>query len=79
MQTEPRVRSRAGHVPHPLTRSIRPKCLRTVDAQVVFEDGRGVMYKQCPTHGRFEALISSDADMYLNPLPDGEPGEAPLP
>lgn len=78
MQTEPRVHSRADYVLHELTRSSCPECLRTIDAQVVFEDGRVVMRKQCPTHGRFEALTTSDAEMYLDSLAYSKPGKAPL-
>ena len=65
-------------VVHHETRSICPKCLAPIDAQVLLMDGRVVMRKECPDHGRFEALLSSDAEMYLRSLPYNKPGTAPL-
>jgi len=49
-----------------------------VDAQIIITDGRVIMRKKCPVHGRFEALMSSDAEMYLNSLPYNKPGLSPL-
>ena len=68
----------AGATVHKETRSICPKCLKPIDAQVLLMDGRVVMAKECPDHGRFEALLSSDAEMYLSSLPYNRPGTAPL-
>jgi hypothetical protein len=61
-----------------VTRSVCPDCLATIDAQIVIRDGRVVMRKRCPSHGSFEALLSSDARMYLDSLPFNKPGCAPL-
>ena len=68
----------ADYVFYELTRSICPKCLRTIDAQILLKDGRVIMRKRCPTHGWFESLISSDAQMYLDSLRYNKPGTNPL-
>ena len=60
------------------TRSVCPRCLEPIDAQLLIEDGRVVMRKWCGDHGLFEALISSDAEMYLASLPYNKPGTTPL-
>ena len=72
------VKRDADYVFYELTRSICPKCLDTIDAQILLKDGRVIMRKRCPAHGWFEALISSDADMYLESLRYNKPGTMPL-
>jgi uncharacterized radical SAM superfamily Fe-S cluster-containing enzyme len=44
---------------------------------MVINDGRVVMHKECPVHGAFEGLVSSDAKMYVDSLPFNRPGESP--
>ena len=68
----------ADYVFYELTRSICPKCLEPIDAQILIKDGRVVMRKRCPDHGWSEALISSDAEMYLGSLRYNKPGTMPL-
>ena len=68
----------ADYIFYELTRSICPKCLVTIDAQILLKDGRVIMRKRCPTHGWFEVLISSDAQMYLDSLRYNKPGTMPL-
>jgi uncharacterized radical SAM superfamily Fe-S cluster-containing enzyme len=60
------------------TRSVCPTCLMRIDARVIIRDGRVIMQKACPVHGPFEALLSSDARMYLDSLPYNKPGRSPL-
>lgn len=59
------------------TRSVCPKCLKTIDAQIFRSDGRIFMRKTCPTHGEFQVLLSSDAQMYFDSLPYNKPGTLP--
>ena len=73
-----KVKRDADYIFHELTRSICPKCLETVDAQILLRGGRVIMRKRCPQHGWFESLLSSDATMYLNSLPYNKPGTFPL-
>jgi len=47
-----------------LTRSICPKCKRTINAQILIEDNKVFMKKRCPDHGWFKSLISSDFEYY---------------
>lgn len=47
-----------------VTRSICPQCLDPIDAQVVERDGEIWMDKACAEHGRYSALLSSDARHY---------------
>jgi 7,8-dihydro-6-hydroxymethylpterin dimethyltransferase len=71
-------RREADYVFYELTRSICPICRATVDAQIRLKDGRVIMRKRCPSHGWFEALVSSDARMYLDSLRFNKPGSIPL-
>ena len=49
-----------------------------IDAEVNVRDGKVVMRKRCPAHGRFEALVYSDADVYLAQMRFNKPGTLPL-
>jgi len=68
----------ADYIFYELTRSICPRCRKPIDAQILLKEGRVIMRKRCPDHGWFEALISSDAEMYLNSLRYNKPGTMPL-
>jgi len=61
-----------------LTRSICPVCKRVIDAEVNIRDGRVVMRKRCAAHGEFDALVYSDADLYLAQMRFNKPGTIPL-
>jgi uncharacterized radical SAM superfamily Fe-S cluster-containing enzyme len=61
-----------------LTRSICPLCKRVIDAEVNIRDGRVILSKRCPEHGRFEGLVYSDADLYLAQARYNKPGTLPL-
>jgi uncharacterized radical SAM superfamily Fe-S cluster-containing enzyme len=73
-----KLKQNADYIFYELTRSVCPKCLVPVDAQVLLKDGRVVMRKRCPSHGWSEALLSSDAEMYLSSLRYNKPGTIPL-
>lgn len=73
-----RVKKDADYIFHELTRSICPKCRVPIDAQVLLKENRVIMRKRCPSHGWFESLLSSDAQMYLASLPYNKPGTFPL-
>ena len=68
----------SDYIFHELTRSICPDCKRVIDAQVIIRDNRVYMRKRCPEHGRFEGLISSDAEMYVDSIKFNKPGTMPL-
>jgi hypothetical protein len=62
----------SGHPVLPLTRSLPrtvrslcPECLQTVAATEAIEDGRVIMRKACPTHGAFQDVVFSDAELFL--------------
>jgi 7,8-dihydro-6-hydroxymethylpterin dimethyltransferase len=61
-----------------LTRSICPVCKRVIDAEVNARDNRVIMRKRCPVHGEFEALVYSDADLYMAQQRYNKPGTIPL-
>jgi uncharacterized radical SAM superfamily Fe-S cluster-containing enzyme len=44
---------------------------------VLIRDGAVTLRKHCPAHGWHEALVSSDADWYLNSLKYNKPGAMP--
>ncbi|MFQ5924465.1 MAG: radical SAM protein [Dehalococcoidia bacterium] len=60
------------------TRSICPVCRSDIDAGLYIASHRVYLGKRCPTHGYFEALVWSDADMYLEALRYNKPGMKPL-
>ena len=73
-----RVKQDADYIFHELTRSICPECKRVIDAQIIIRDNRVYMRKRCPDHDWFEALISSDAQMYVDSVKFNKPGTVPL-
>ena len=48
------------------TKSICPVCKSVIDAEVNARDNRVYLRKSCAEHGRFEALVYSDAELYLS-------------
>ena len=63
---------------HSLSRGLCPTCKRVVDGARVIRDGKVYLRKQCPEHGRSEALISGDAAWFLRSLAFTKPGDLPL-
>lgn len=61
-----------------LTKSVCPACRRVLDAEVNIRDNRVILRKRCPEHGPFEALVYSDAELYLSQLRYNKPGTIPL-
>ena len=61
-----------------LTKSICPICKAVLDAELNIRDNRVIMRKRCPEHGEFEALIYSDAQLYMSQLRYNKPGTLPL-
>ena len=61
-----------------LTKSICPLCKRVIDAEVNVRDNRVILSKLCPEHGPFEALVYSDAELYMAQLRFNKPGTLPL-
>jgi 7,8-dihydro-6-hydroxymethylpterin dimethyltransferase len=60
------------------TVSICSKCLRRVDAKIIFEDGNVFMLKNCAEHGFEKVLIATDIEYYKNIRNYNKPGEIPL-
>ncbi len=60
------------------TKSICPVCKAVIDAEVNIRDNRVFLRKRCPDHGRFEALVYSDAELYMRQLRFNKPGTLPL-
>ena len=61
-----------------LTKSICPVCKAVIDAEVNIRDNKVVMRKRCPQHGPFEALVYSDAELYMAQQRYNKPGTLPL-
>lgn len=59
-------------------KSICPVCKRVVDGEINVRGGRVIMRKRCADHGSFEALVYSDADLYMSQLRYNKPGTIPL-
>ncbi len=47
------------------TRSLCPECLKVVPATIFEQDGKVMMEKECPDHGKIVDVYWSDKDMYL--------------
>jgi 7,8-dihydro-6-hydroxymethylpterin dimethyltransferase len=60
------------------TKSICPVCKRVLDAEVNVRDNRVILRKRCPEHGLFEALVYSDAELYMAQQRYNKPGTLPL-
>jgi 7,8-dihydro-6-hydroxymethylpterin dimethyltransferase len=59
------------------TQSICPQCKRVLDAALRERDGRVVLSRTCPEHGRFEAVVYGDAVRYAEIKRFNKPGESP--
>ncbi|MCL1970320.1 MAG: radical SAM protein [Candidatus Bathyarchaeota archaeon] len=46
------------------TSSVCPNCLKVIPAKIIEQSGRVLIQKNCPEHGSFQALISSDIENY---------------
>jgi len=73
-----RKRAVSDSIFYELTRSMCPKCKKLIDAEIHLKDGQVIMRKRCDEHGRFEVLISPNADTYLDQLRYNKPGDIPL-
>jgi hypothetical protein len=60
------------------TASICPSCKRVLGAELLERDGRVVLDRSCPEHGRFEAVVYGDADLWHEIQRFDKPGTAPL-
>ncbi len=60
------------------TKSVCPVCKRVIDAQVNIRDERVYLRKRCADHGEFEAVVYSDAKMYVESQRFNKPGTIPL-
>jgi 7,8-dihydro-6-hydroxymethylpterin dimethyltransferase len=60
------------------TKSICPVCKTVIDAEVNVRGNRVILRKRCREHGLFEALVYSDAELYLAQQRFNKPGTIPL-
>jgi hypothetical protein len=74
----PRLKTDRAEVFVEYTKSICPVCKVVVDAEVNIRDRRVILRKRCPEHGLFEALVYSDAELYMSQLRFNKPGTLPL-
>lgn len=70
----------SGEAEQPIatTQSICPHCGVVLDAVLVGRDGRVVLCRECPVHGRIEAVVYGDAARYVEIQRFNKPGESPL-
>jgi 7,8-dihydro-6-hydroxymethylpterin dimethyltransferase len=77
--TEPRhVKVDRDEVFLEYTKSICPVCKTVIDAEVNVRENRVILRKRCREHGLFEALVYSDAELYLAQQRFNKPGTIPL-
>jgi len=60
------------------TRGLCPQCKKLVDARVIIRDDKVYLRKRCPEHGEAEALIFSDAKLYVDIARYNKPGSLPM-
>jgi hypothetical protein len=60
------------------TKSICPICKAVVEAEINVRDSKVWLRKRCRDHGLFEALVYSDAELYLSQIRFNKPGTIPL-
>jgi uncharacterized radical SAM superfamily Fe-S cluster-containing enzyme len=60
------------------TKSVCPVCKAVIDAEVSVRENRVILAKRCPDHGGFEALVYSDAELYMAQARYNKPGTLPL-
>lgn len=60
-----------------LTNSLCAKCLRKVEAKVVYQDDKVFLHKHCPEHGFERVLISTDVEYYKRSRGTLKPGQLP--
>ncbi len=60
------------------TLSLCPKCLKRIDAKIIFEDGNVYMMKRCKEHGFMKTLIATDIPYYKNIRNYNKASEIPL-
>jgi 7,8-dihydro-6-hydroxymethylpterin dimethyltransferase len=60
-----------------MTMSTCPECLKVIQAQVVFQDGKVYFLKFCSEHGPSKALVSEDAEYYQRAFSFIRPGSIP--
>lgn len=60
-----------------LTNSLCSKCLRKVEAKVVYKDDKVFLHKNCPDHGPERVLISTDIPYYKLSRATLKPGQMP--
>ena len=68
----------ADSIFYELTRSLCPECNALIDGEIHLKNNKVYLRKRCPDHGRFEALLSTDAEGYVNSLKYNKPGTIPL-
>lgn len=54
-----------------------PECLKVIQAQVVFQEGKVYFLKFCTEHGHSKALVSEDAEYYQRAFSFIRPGSVP--
>jgi len=75
---EPNVKRDRDEVFLEYTKSICPVCKTVIDAEVNVRENRVIMRKRCAEHGVFEALVYSDAALYMAQQRFNKPGTIPL-
>jgi len=60
-----------------LTRTLCPECNKVLDGQVLLRENKVYLRRRCPEHGKIEALIFSDANLYVDIARFNRPGTLP--
>ncbi len=52
------------HIFYEFTRALCSKCLKTVDAKIIFEDEKVYLLKHCFEHAEEKVLIATDIEYF---------------
>jgi len=64
----PLERRFTDHVYYSMTKGLCGRCKESVDAKIIFRDGRVFFNKFCPVHGHQEVEVASSVEWYLDCL-----------
>ena len=67
--------SQRPHIFYEFTRALCSKCLKTVDAKIIFQDEKVFMLKHCFEHGEEKVLIATDIPYFKSQKDYYKPGD----
>ncbi len=67
--------SKRPHIFYEFTRALCSKCMKTVDAKIIFQDEKVYLLKHCFEHGEEKVLIATDIPYFKSQKDYYKPGD----